>query len=131
MSTREIGRGRWLVPATCVLLAAAYAVVFLLNDEPAMAAVGAGVMLAYGAFLLLFGGRSEAVALLGGKEGDERRRLIALRASAATGQLLVVVAVAMLFVKLAQGDDPGAWATICAVGGAAFITSIVYYTRRN
>ena len=122
---------RWLVPGLCVVFAAGYAVVFLANDRPLLAVVGAAVMLAYGLVLVIFSRRSEAIALLREDAPDERRSMITTRAAASTLYVLVILAVVMAFVRLARGVDPGEWGVVCAVGGAAFIIAIIYESRRN
>jgi drug/metabolite transporter (DMT)-like permease len=135
MSTMRMGEmksaRRWLVPGLCVVFAAAYAAVFLAHDRPLLAAVGAGVMLAYGIVLVVFSRRSEAVALLREDAPDERRTMITTKAAATTLYVLVVLALTMVFVQLARGEDPGAWAVICGVGGLTFIVSIGYESRRS
>lgn len=135
MSTTRTGEmkdnRRWAVPGLCVVFAAAYAAVFLAHHKPALAAAGAAVMLAYGAVLVFFSGRSEAVALLRDDGRDERRSVIMTKAAANTLYLLVALALVMLFVRLARGTDPGAWGVICAVGGAGFILSIIWESRRS
>jgi hypothetical protein len=134
MSTTRTGEmkdnRRWAVPGLCVVFAAAYAAVFLAHHKPALAAAGAAVMLAYGA-VVVFSGRSEAVALLRDDGRDERRSVIMTKAAANTLYLLVALALVMLFVRLARGTDPGAWGVICAVGGAGFILSIIWESRRS
>jgi hypothetical protein len=122
---------RWLVPGLCVVFAAGYAAVFLANDRPLLAAVGAAVMLAYALVLVVFSRRSEAVALLREDAPDERRSMITTKAAANTLYVLVTLAVVMVFVQLARGMDPGTWGVVCGVGGAAFIISIIYESRRN
>ena len=68
MSTMRTGEmknnRRWMVPGLCVVFAIAYAAVFLAHHRPALAAAGAGVMLAYGAVLVIFSRRSEAELLI-------------------------------------------------------------------
>jgi hypothetical protein len=122
---------RWLVPGLCVVFAIGYAAVFLAHHRPLLAAVGAGIMLAYGLVLVLFSRRSETVALLREDAPDERRALITTRAAASTLYVLVLLAVIMLFVRLARGTDPGDWGVVCAVGGAAFLIAITYHSRRS
>ena len=135
MSTTRTGEARsarrWLVPGLCVVFAAGYAAVFLAHHRPLLAVVGASVMLAYGLVLVVFSRRSEAIALLREDATDERRSMITTKAAASTLYVLVVLAVVMVFVRLARGMDPGEWGVICGVGGAAFIISIIYESRRN
>jgi hypothetical protein len=121
---------RWLVPGLCVVFAAGYAAVFLAHDRPLAATIGAGIMLAYGAVLVVFSRRSEAVALLREDAQDERRSMITTRAAATTLCVLVLLALTMVFVQLARGVEPGAWGVFCGVGGLTFIVAIVYHSRR-
>jgi uncharacterized membrane protein len=130
--TDEMKRARrWLVPALCVAFAAAYAAVFLATDQPLAAVLGAGVMLGYGLVLVIFSRRSETIALLREDAPDERRSMIMMRASATTLHVIVVLALVMAFAALVRGDEPGAWGTVCAVGGFAFIVSVAYHSRRS
>jgi uncharacterized membrane protein len=135
MSTaRQRGRGgtrRWVVPAFCVLAAAAYAGVFLATGKVASAAWSAGIMLAYGAILVIFSRRSEFAAILRDDGRDERRAAINMRASAVTLQVIAVLAIVMAFVRLGEGHDPGDWGTICAVAGLSYLGSVLFFARRG
>jgi hypothetical protein len=122
---------KWLVPATCVLAAGGYAAVFLARGDVATAVWAAGIMLAYGAVLVAFSRRSEVAALLRDSGHDERQAQINLRASALTAYSVILLAVAMGFVELARGRDPGPWGVICAVAGLTYLVSIVVLSRRG
>lgn len=122
---------RWLVPTVCLLAAGGYLAVFLAAGKVGLAIACAAIMLAYGGILLIFSRRSEVAAILRDDGRDERRAAINLRASALTLQVLVVVAIIMLFVQLARGHDPGDWGTICAIGGGTYIAGIVFFARRG
>jgi Na+/melibiose symporter-like transporter len=122
---------RWLVPGLCVVFAIAYAAVFLAHGRPLAATIGAAIMLAYAAVLVVFSRRSETVALLREEERDERRSMITTRAAATTLCVLVVLSLTMVFVQLARGVEPGPWGVICGVGGLTFIVAIVYHSRRG
>jgi Na+/melibiose symporter-like transporter len=129
--TGETGsKRRWLVPGLCVVIAAAYTAVFLAHDRPLAATIGAAVMLAYAAVLVVFSRRSEAVALLREDQRDERRAMITTRAAATTLYVLVLLALTMVFVQLARGLEPGPWGVVCGVGGLTFIVATVYHSRR-
>jgi hypothetical protein len=86
-------------------------------------------MLAYGAGLVLLSRRSEVAAILRDDGRDERRAAINLRASALTLNVLVVLAPTMAFIELGQGRDPGAWGTICTVGGVTYIAGVIFFSR--
>ena len=133
MSTSERGKGggarKWAVPATCVLAAGAYLGVFLATGQVGSALVSAGIMLGYGAVLVAFSRRSEVIAILRDEGRDERRAAVNLRASALTLHVIVVLAIVMAFVQLAEGHGPGAWGTICAVGGGTYIAGTILFAR--
>jgi Predicted membrane protein (DUF2178) len=122
---------KWLVPAACLLAAGGYAAVFLTHGNVAAAAWSAGIMLAYGAVLVAFSRRSEVAALLRDTAHDERQVQINLRASALTAYVVILVAIAMTFVELASGREPGAWGVICAVAGLSYLASVVILARRG
>ena len=125
-------RGRWLVFATCVAAAAAYLGIGLARHEVGFAIAGPLIMLGYGAGLLLFGRRNEIVGLLAGTGSDERRVAVQLRATAAMGQVLVVVLLGGALVTLAAGSDL-AWTFcwLCAVAGATFIGATAWFAHRG
>ena len=80
---------------------------------------------------MIFSRRSEVATLLRDSGHDERQARISLRASALTAYAVILVAVAMSFVELARGHQPGPWGVICAVAGLTYITSIFVLTRRS
>ncbi|MGH3382478.1 MAG: hypothetical protein ACRDP6_47890 [Actinoallomurus sp.] len=135
MSTTRIGEmknaRRWRVPALCVVFAIAYAAVFLAHHRPGLAAAGAGLMLAYGAVLVIFSRRSEAVALLRDDAADERRAMITTKAAANTFYVLVVVSLVMAFVQLARNLTLGTWGIVCVIGGFAFMALLIWESRRS
>jgi len=72
---------RWRVPAACAAAAGLYLGIFLAQGKPALALATSGIMLAYGAVLLLLRRRSDAAAVLSEYRTDERREQIGLRAA--------------------------------------------------
>jgi hypothetical protein len=121
----------WAVPVVCVLAAAGYAAVFLAHGKVVDAVLAAAVMLAYGGLLIALSRRSEIAALLRGTGRDERRALIDLRASALALYAVIILTLAMTFIELAKGREPGPWAIVAAVGGAAYLAGIVIFSRRT
>lgn len=123
---------RWVVPATALALGLAMLAGQSYSGDVAGGAVSLGVMTVYAVGLLLFGRRSETVALLGGHTVDERAGSIMLRAQAAAFQIVVVVLVTGFMAALWRGaPDTGTWSALCAVGGAAFIGALVVLGRRS
>jgi hypothetical protein len=69
--SQYVNSSRWLVPGIGLVAGIAYLIIGLVNDRPATGVNGLLITLAYSAFLLLFGRRSEAVGLLAGDGSDE------------------------------------------------------------
>jgi hypothetical protein len=124
--------GRLAVQLTCALAGLAYLAIGLARSDYAIAFGGLAIMLAYAAFLALFGRRSETVALLGGDASDERRREVTLRATAVTGQVLVFVLAFGAMVSIAAGSRyTGLLCGLCALGGVVFVASTAWFARRG
>lgn len=122
----------WIVPITCVVIGIAYLAVGVFRDDTTSGVIGLAIMLAHGAGLVLFRRRSEAVALLGGGDSDERRAAITSHARDTTGQVLVLVLVAGMFWSLATDNGhAGVFIALTAIGGLTFIASTLWYARRG
>jgi len=123
---------RWVVPTTALALGLAMLGGQSYSGDVAGGLVSLGIMTLYAVGLLLFGRRSETVALLGGHTVDERAGSIMLRAQAAAFQVVVVVLVAGFMAALWRGaPDTGTWSALCAVGGVAFIGALAVLSRRS
>lgn len=121
---------RWRVSAVCALAACLYLGIFLVQGKPAVALAVGGVMLGYGAVLLLLRGRSDAAAVLSESRTDERRQQISLRAALLSVNVAALAAVTGGIIALASGHDPGAWAIMCVVIGASYLAGVIFYSRR-
>ncbi|MDQ2837981.1 MAG: DUF2178 domain-containing protein [Actinomycetota bacterium] len=130
--SRNAAKNRLRVPAACLVFGLVYLGIGLGRGDLALGFGGLAIMVGYGTALLLFGRRSEPIGLLGGEVTDERRAAIQLRASATTGQILVLVLVAGLLWSLATGSSyAGVFCGLCAVGGAVFIGSTAWFAHRG
>ena len=123
--------GRYATPVFGLLIGAAMLLIAGLRGNWGLGAVLLAIMAAYAGVLLLLGRRSETVGLLGGDVPDERGQQIALRATALTGQVLVVVIVAMFLWELAHGRDGSPWTWLGALGGLSFVGATAWYARRS
>jgi hypothetical protein len=103
---------------------------FLARGNVAMALVGSGVMLGYGAVLLLLRGRSDTAAVLSEYGTDERRRQIGLRAAMFSVNVAAVAAVTGGIAELASGRGPGAWGIMCVVIGVSYLAGVIFNSRR-
>ena len=124
-------RGSWTVPVTAAVMGGAFLAIYLGHHDVGMAISGLVIMVAYAAVLVLGSRRSEAVALLRGETGDERRRSIELRASALTLHVLTLVLVGGYLVSLIRGHESTTWAGLCGVLGGTYLVSTIVLTRRG
>ncbi|MEY9864004.1 hypothetical protein ABH935_009658 [Catenulispora sp. GAS73] len=126
-----VPRGPWTVPVTAAVMGGVFLAIYLSHHDVGMAVSGLVIMIAYAAVLVFGSRRSEAVALLRGETGDERRRSIELRASALTLHVLTLVLVGGYLVSLIRGHESMTWAGLCAVLGATYLLSTIILTRRG
>jgi len=120
---------RWAAPAFAVGLGVLFWVAASVGGQPLVAWWGLGIMSAIGALTLLAGG-SETIRALRGDGADERFAQIDLRATAYAGLALTVAIIAAFAYELAQGrtGEPFTW--LGAVGGLAYLLSLIYLRVR-
>ncbi len=122
--TAPIDTSRWLFSLVPVGLGAVILAAEATNGDLAEGLVWFAVLAVLGA-LLAFGGRFEAVRLARGDGEDERDAMINTRAMAAVGTVLTIVLTGAIVFQLARGDDPSPYTQIMAVGGAAYVASLL------
>jgi hypothetical protein len=113
-----------------MFFACVYLGIFLAQGKPALALATSGIMLGYGAILLLFRGRSDVAAVLSEHRTDERRQQINLRAALFSVNVTAIAAAAGALTELAAGHDLGVWGTMCVVIGVSYLAGVVFYSRR-
>jgi uncharacterized membrane protein len=122
---------RWRVPVVCALAACAYLGIFLAQGKLALALAASGIMLGYGAVLLLLRGRSDTAAVLSEYRVDERRQQINQRAAWLSVNVAAVAAITGGLAQIASGHDPGAWGIMCVVIAVSYLAGIVFYSHRT
>lgn len=120
---------RWRVPAVCALAAVTYLGVFVALGKPALALVTSGIMIGYGAMLLLVRGRSDVAAVLSEHPTDERRQQVSLRAALLSVNVTAAAAVTGALAELASGHAPGTWGIMCAMIGVSYLAGVIFYSR--
>lgn len=86
------------------------------------------VMGAFGYYFL--GGKDSDVGALFGSRPDERQASIGLRATALTGNVLVLVAIGGVVIATATGSSAWPFFLFCSVGAATFLLGLVIYRDR-
>ncbi|MEE1756139.1 hypothetical protein [Streptomyces sp. SP18CS02] len=128
-STSAHPAARWLVLATAVVAGAAMSVIMALQGNTFLAVALPVIVIGYGLAVTVFARRSDVAAQLSGHEGDERRRMINLRASEATSNVLILALLCGLFVELSRSQLGGPFTWLCALGGFTYIAASAFYTR--
>lgn len=113
---------KWLTPATCVALGGAVLLAGWLGHQLVTGLIGLVAMACFGLVISL-GGRSETIRGLRGDARDERFAQIDLRATAATGLVLIVVLIVAFLVEIARGHSGNPYAWLGAIAGLAYALS--------
>ena len=121
---------RWLMPAGCVLFGCALLLAGWLGHQLVTGLIGLVVMAGFGLFIAL-AGRSETIRGLRGDGRDERFALIDMRATAVTGQVLVVAVITAWLVEIARGHDGSPYTWLGALAGVAYAVSVAYLRWRG
>jgi hypothetical protein len=80
---------------------------------------------------VLLGGRSETVRGLRGDGRDERFEMLDLRATAWAGLAVIVAVIAGFLFEIAHGRSGAPYTWLGAVGGLAYLASVVYQRIRG
>jgi hypothetical protein len=129
-TSKPFWRSRWWMPAWCVVLGLLILAASWVGGHREDGLAGLGVMTAVGLVFLL-GGRSDTLAGLGGPRRDERWQSIDLRATAASGLVLVVAIIGSWLYELTQGRDGEPYAQLGAVGGVAYVVAVAALRLRG
>jgi len=92
--------------------------------------IGLAIMVAFGLFVA-GAGRSETIRGLRGDGRDERFAQIDLRATAATGLVLVTAVIVAFLVEIAHGHSGNPYTWLGALGGLTYVLAVVFLRRRG
>jgi len=121
---------RWLMPAGCVLLGCVVLLAGWLGGQLVTGLIGLVVMAAFGLFIAL-AGRSETIRGLRGDGRDERFAQIDLRATGATGMVLIVAVIVAFLVEIARGHDGSPYTWLGALAGIAYAAAVAFLRWRG
>jgi drug/metabolite transporter (DMT)-like permease len=111
------------MPGFSAALGVAILAAFAAGGDTGSGLWGLGVMLALGAVFLL-GGRSETLSGLGGPGRDERWEAIDIRATAASGTVLICAVLAAWLWEVGHGRDGSPYGQLAAVAGVSYIVAV-------
>jgi hypothetical protein len=113
-----------------VVLVAGMFVAFAIGDDAGNGAIGAGLVLALLLVILIGRRRSDTLDVMSGI-GDERGRLLYMRAVAFAGTVMSFVLPGWWLVTIAQGDPNETLSLMCAIFGASFVLAVLVLARRS
>lgn len=127
---QRVACSKWFLPASSlglgvVILAASWA-----GGHLGQGLISLGVMAAFG-LLVLVSGRSETVRGLRGDGRDERFAQIDLRATAAAGQVVIVVLAVAWLVAVARGQSGQPYDWLLAISGLTYLLTIAFFRWRG
>jgi peptidoglycan/LPS O-acetylase OafA/YrhL len=121
---------RWAVPGVAALAGAAYLVAGLVGDDVAFGVAGLLLMLGAGGAFLLAARWSETAAGLRDRT-DERINEIDRSASLTAGMVVLLAALLMFVVEIAQGEDGSPYYQLGALGGVSYVVSLTWLRYRR
>ncbi|GAB2883499.1 hypothetical protein [Nocardioides pacificus] len=132
MSIRESSAPltRWAVPGVALLAGCAYLAAGLLGDDLGFGVFGLVLMLAAGVAFLVATRFSETAAGLR-ERTDERINEIDRSAALAAGMSVLLAALAMFVIELAQGRDGSPYYQLGALGGVVYVGSLLWLRARR
>lgn len=117
-------KSKWFLPVFTVAIGAVFMAAQWIGGHPRDGVVSLVILTAVGVAILLAGG-SETVRGLRGDGSDERFRRMDMQATAATGLVLVVVIIVAFVVEVARGHSGMPFTWLGAIGGVAYLASVV------
>ena len=124
-------RARWAMPAVGLVIGALLFVASAIGGQPVLGLGMFAVMAIYTAVLVVFGGRSETIGVLGGRPVDERLASFNTLATAIAGTVAVVVAIVGFGWSIAQGRSGTDFAVVAAAAGIAYLAAVAWLRWRG
>jgi len=129
--SRPISKSKWFIPAASAVAGLAILGASWLGGQPGAGLAGLAIMVAFGAFVLLAGSRSETIRGLRGDGRDERFAMIDLRATAFSGLATIIALIVAFLVSIARGQSGSPYDWLGAVAGLAYIAGVVFLRLRG
>ena len=122
---------RWATPAVGLLLGLLLLTASVVGGQPTVGLGMFAVMVLYSAVLLLFGGRSETIGVLGGRPVDERLASFSILATAVAGTAAILVTIGGFLWAIAHGQSGSDFALVGAVFGLAYLGALLWFRWRG
>ena len=122
---------RWVTPAVGVLLGLLVLAASTIGGQPGLGVAMFAVMAIYSAILVVFGGRSETIGVLGGRAADERLASFNIAATAVAGIAAILVAIGGFLWAIARGQSGADFAIVAAVAGIAYLVALLWFRWRG
>jgi hypothetical protein len=119
------------MPALGLLLGALLFAASAIGGQPVLGLGMFAVMAIYTAVLIVFGGRSETIGVLGGRPADERLASFNILATAIAGTVAIVVAIVGFLWSIAQGQSGNDFAAVAAAAGIAYLAALLWLRWRG
>lgn len=126
----RVFRSRWWMPAFSITLGLLVLGAAWAGGDLESGLIGLAVMTGLAA-VFLFGGRSETLAGLGGPGRDERWAAIDMRATAATGFVLITILIGAWLWEIGHGHDGSPYGQLCALAGITYIIAVAVLRARS
>ena len=122
---------RWGMPALGLFLGVLLFVASAIGGQPVLGLGMFAVMAIYSAVLVVFGGRSETIGVLGGRPVDERFASFNIVATAVAGTVAIIVAIIGFLWSIAHGQSGNDFAVVAAAAGIAYLAAILWLRWRG
>ena len=119
----QISKSKWFLPLFTVALGVAMLAAMWIGGDPTTGLQSLGIMIAFGALILL-GGRSETIRGLRGDGRDERFRRIDMAATAIAGLTVITAIIIAFLVEVARGHDGSPYSWLGAIGGLGYLLAV-------
>jgi hypothetical protein len=119
------------MPAFGLLLGVLLFAASAIGGQPVLGLGMFAVMAIYSAILVVFGGRSETIAVLGGRPADERLAGFNILATAVAGTVAIVVAIVGFLWSIAHGESGNDFAVVAAAAGIGYLAAILWFRWRG
>jgi hypothetical protein len=126
----RITKTKWFLPGVAVGLGLAALAAYWIGGDPRSGLGSLGIMVSFGALILL-GGRSETIRGLRGDGRDERFRQIDIHATAVAGMAVITAIIVAFMVEVARGHDGSPYAWLGAIAGLVYLVAVAAFRLRG